>query len=314
MGISAIGIILCHSVVEGVEMNPILSYVLALGNVGVDIFLFLSGIGMYYSLSKSQEGVMKWYKRRFTRILLPYLIITLPWWIYYSITRDVGVVGFLLNVSTLNYWVVHMGAWYVALLIPLYLLTPIIASIINYSGRKYLVATIICIMIFVLTDNIEFQFDNQIAMAVCINIQKAFSRVPIYIVGYVVAPLVKQSYKINIIWIPMFFLVQIALPYLPIICEWQRYFIMAFPFTMLICLFMEYCCHSKFIDLFRLIGVISLESYLSNVFISYFLKEIPCLTNNCGYFSGNYIYYALVVTLGFIYAIIAYRLNNLLVK
>ncbi len=61
MGISAILIILCHSVVEGVKMPLILSYLLSLGNAGVDIFLFLSGMNMYFSLKK------KW--KKFNRLV-----------------------------------------------------------------------------------------------------------------------------------------------------------------------------------------------------------------------------------------------------
>ena len=55
MGFSAILILICHSVAY-IEMPRILHYVLSLGNIGVDLFLFLSGMGMWFSITKPFRG------------------------------------------------------------------------------------------------------------------------------------------------------------------------------------------------------------------------------------------------------------------
>lgn len=55
MGLSAILILICHSVAY-IDMPSILHYALSLGNIGVDLFLFLSGMGMWYSLSQTFRG------------------------------------------------------------------------------------------------------------------------------------------------------------------------------------------------------------------------------------------------------------------
>ena len=314
MGLSAIGIILCHSVVEGVKMNPILAYILGLGNVGVDIFLFLSGVGMYYSIHNAKRGgVIAWYKKRYVRILIPYMIITLPWWIYFSISRDIGLTGFILNVTTLNYWVIHMGAWYVALLIPLYLITPLLAYIVDRSSNRLLVAIITMVSIFILTNNLKPSLDDITIKSIVDNIQKAFCRSPIYIFGYAIAPQIQQEYKINLCWFLLFFVLQLAMPFIPLINEWQRYCIMAIPFAVILCYVLN-VCNNRVRLLCKMIGTISLESYLANVFVSYFLKEIPEMTNNSGVFVGNYLYYSLVVVFGFVYAISAYLLNKRILK
>jgi len=52
MGVATLMIIACHAPASGVVMPRILSFALNLGNYGVDIFLLLSGLGVYYSLSK----------------------------------------------------------------------------------------------------------------------------------------------------------------------------------------------------------------------------------------------------------------------
>lgn len=51
MGIATMLIIVCHAPAYGVEIPAWLSRVLSSGGFGVDIFLFLSGMGMYHSLS-----------------------------------------------------------------------------------------------------------------------------------------------------------------------------------------------------------------------------------------------------------------------
>ena len=52
MGLSALLIIICHASTYHVEMPPVVRFLLSFGNVGVDIFLFLSGVGCCYSLNR----------------------------------------------------------------------------------------------------------------------------------------------------------------------------------------------------------------------------------------------------------------------
>ena len=73
MGIAALMIILCHANGYGVAVPHAVRSLLTLGNMGVDIFLFLSGIGCFYSLSKEPDTA-KWYKKRFVRIFIPYAL------------------------------------------------------------------------------------------------------------------------------------------------------------------------------------------------------------------------------------------------
>lgn len=49
------------------------------GSGGVDIFVFMSGMGLYYSFSKNSD-IGRFYGRRFRRILIPYLIVGGIFW------------------------------------------------------------------------------------------------------------------------------------------------------------------------------------------------------------------------------------------
>ena len=53
MGISALCILICH-LYGYVDLSVTVRYILSLGNVGVDLFLFLSGMGMWNSLAKTK--------------------------------------------------------------------------------------------------------------------------------------------------------------------------------------------------------------------------------------------------------------------
>lgn len=77
MGVATVLILLCHSLLPPAIHcpNDILRWIIITGNRGVDIFLFLSGLGMYHSLRKmtkwNRGGVIRWYAKRYRHILLP---------------------------------------------------------------------------------------------------------------------------------------------------------------------------------------------------------------------------------------------------
>lgn len=97
----------------------------AIGSVGVDIFLFLSGFGIFYSLSSSPRAG-GFYRKRFRRVLLPYLLVGAVYWFLRDIVLQHASWGtFCYDWSTLSFWGNGTKAyWYIALLCPLYLLAP----------------------------------------------------------------------------------------------------------------------------------------------------------------------------------------------
>lgn len=190
MGLAAIMIIVCH--IRGVDYSrvPYFEKIIWLGNYGVELFLFVSGIGMYYSLNH-KESLVQWYKRRFLRIMVPFMLTTI---ILYPLRFVFGIhtslSDFLLNVTTLEYWLYHRGAWYVAMLFPLYILTPISVHILKSERWKY-VAMIFTIVVLLLVSYIHC--DNNVIN----NIQFVTLRVPMYILGICVAPLVQTECEFN---------------------------------------------------------------------------------------------------------------------
>lgn len=81
MGMATIGILMCHAPANGVNLPFHLNSVLGLGQMGVMIFFFVSGLGLYYSTRRmeySASGIVTWYRKRFVRLFVPYLIIYAP--------------------------------------------------------------------------------------------------------------------------------------------------------------------------------------------------------------------------------------------
>ena len=91
---------------------------------GVDVFLFLSGFGLYYSGMKSYRS-LKFYVKRFKRIFPPFVIILL---LTLWQTGKLHWPDFLWGASTLAFWFQSTNkysfGWFVSLIVVLYFIFP----------------------------------------------------------------------------------------------------------------------------------------------------------------------------------------------
>lgn len=133
MGIATIMIIICHAHAMINNLPHFVYRMLDYGNLGVDIFLLLSGVGCYYSLYKNRD-LKRFYKRRIVRLLIPYLIITFPFALYYVIAGRDTLCDFCLTMTTLGFWIHHNTAWFVSLMIPLYVFAPALFTVTKRGG------------------------------------------------------------------------------------------------------------------------------------------------------------------------------------
>ena len=150
----------------------------------------------HYSLSKNTK-LSIWYKKRFFRIFIPYTLIQIPFWLYYIILGNFNILNEFIIYSTIGFWIWHLGAWYIALLIPLYLLTPFIYKVLH--NKKYILLKTIAIIVFlVIMCNISIEnIHNKPLYEFLKNIQWAFSRIPSFIIGISIAPLINKNIKVN---------------------------------------------------------------------------------------------------------------------
>ena len=127
MGIATLLVLLDHSI--GFEWNGhfgILKKLFSEGGMGVDIFLVLSGIGMYYSFAKSKDRG-EFYKRRFLRIISIYLPLAIIFLAIIEYLGQFNVINYVLRVTTISYWINGDRIyWYVSYILIFYLLYPFI--------------------------------------------------------------------------------------------------------------------------------------------------------------------------------------------
>lgn len=124
MGIAMICVVIFHS---GFDLSafPILSNLKQWGDVGVDIFLVMSGIGIYHSLQR-KPNVSQYLRNRLLRILPAHLIVCGCWFFALDILlyRE-GILTFLMDVTSLNFWINgHLTTWYLSSLLVMQILTP----------------------------------------------------------------------------------------------------------------------------------------------------------------------------------------------
>lgn len=185
MGASAILIILCHAP-AWVDLPVVVSSVLSRGGWGVDVFLFLSGLGLFYSLSSSSFDTIQlkhWYVKRFKRLIIPYSLSYVPICIFKGMFLGNSLLSILGDISTLSFWTRHRGAWFVALIIPLYLIAPIIYKLFRRASsdmNKFLIMiSLVGLCVFLSLYN----FEGVEYHGIIYNIQFALSRVPSFIFG-----------------------------------------------------------------------------------------------------------------------------------
>lgn len=154
MGLALLWILLFHTyALAPIPIAPI-EWLKSVGFVGVDIFLFLSALGLALSLSRREQSLKDYLFRRFVRILPTYWLVV---GVYGLILRAAGRTSLrtvLWNLSTLFYWchIPNTFNWYVPALLVFYLLTPLFFRLLCRCKRgEWLIAAVYCLTLLLST-------------------------------------------------------------------------------------------------------------------------------------------------------------------
>lgn len=157
----------------------------SLGYGGVDICLFASGIGCYYSLERDPD-IFRFLKRRIKRLAPAYLCFIIPWMQWKGTITELpvwAVIGNLLGIGTLASWEYHFN-WYIGGLVVFYLCLPFLKQITD-SCKK--VRQDFLVGLFLIAVSVSFwnaEGKNLIIV----------SRLPVLYAGTVCAKMAKQGY------------------------------------------------------------------------------------------------------------------------
>ncbi|MBD5548902.1 MAG: acyltransferase [Lachnospiraceae bacterium] len=203
-GIAILAVLCVHG--NEFYWSPDLSIVvkiLSQGSIGVDIFLFLSGMGLYYSLKKD-ENIVEFYKRRILRILPVYLLIAGVGYAIVIFLFGNGNVGeYLFKLSTLSFWVTGEGTvWYISFLLIMYMVYPAVYRLRKQSFAKHgfllLAAGVLVLEACMI----------RLCPEVFLNIEAAITRIIVFLLGSYIAPWIDERRNIKprivILWIFVF--------------------------------------------------------------------------------------------------------------
>lgn len=161
------------------------------GNIGVDMFLFLSGLGLWYSWVKN-PSVKHFYRRRLLRIFPTWLVISSIYYLQRFNFETGDYLNLLLEI-TINwgFWLNDEGTfWFIPAIMMLYLWAPWYMRLIQkHPVFRWLPVLMICWCVIV-------QWVIPIHQAVG-HIEIFWSRVPIFFIGINFAEWVKKDVKIE---------------------------------------------------------------------------------------------------------------------
>ena len=155
------------------------------GHGGVDVFLFLSAFGLYYSYQKGSTG-WTFLKHRFSRILPVFLPVAIARIIYYKYDFTSGF--YLL--TTLAFWLVQdRSMWFISAIAVFYLVTPLYLHYFK-DGREEKMTLMmfgVGILFFLLFHDI-----TQMVFA---------ARVPVYFMGFLAGKYAMEDREVKHPWL-----------------------------------------------------------------------------------------------------------------
>lgn len=313
MGWGTLLILITHAYGNNVKMSPLIERFVDNCQIGVDLFLLLSGIGIAFSLQKTINRrrftkLKSWYYQRLKRIYVPFALIIFLYYLYVVPFEGRSIWTAVLDIANIGWWINGKGTWYVSLILLLYLVAPLLYNVYNiqlwYNAKyKWLSLTLSCFAVWCI-----FQDDPNSSLHYVAN---AIKRSPSFFIGIALAPLVRLEYRINLpllllISIVLFVLASLALPLG--FCKW----LLILPISLVL------VCIIEKIQLLRVplcfLGVISLESYLTNITLGDILNHKSWIIFGIDLSYGHYLEYTVVLVVGVLLAWAFNRVSNRILR
>ena len=150
--------------------------------------------------------------------------------------------------------------------------------------------------------------------AVIDNLQWAFRRVPSYVIGMAVAPMVKRGVKVNALAMIVLPLALYIAIHILISKDTPVHWCLVIPILTVLVIFLTMMKDTGRVYRFiSWMGIVSLESYLANIYLSGIIKDsLAPLRNDCLLLTGGYFEYSLVIILGMLLAWMVSSLSKLI--
>lgn len=143
-----------------------------IGFCGVDIFLFLSGWGLYYALKKHNLTV--YYKRRYRRLIAPFVMVCLvkalfEQWEFMKFFKAVTCWSFVAEY-------IHIPLWFIPAIAIIYLFYPLYHKAFEKFSNKYIFTAAALMLWFAIAFGSSLIFSRKDVFIV-------INRIPVFLVG-----------------------------------------------------------------------------------------------------------------------------------
>lgn len=275
MGIACIMIMGCHCTFQWPDsflMKIVKTAVQNSGNVGVEIFLLVSGIGLCFAYEKCTD-LKQFYLHRYVRLLVPYLILCVPYWVW----RDlyVGKDNFFMDVFQLTFPLKGIITyWYITASAGFYLVFPLVYNWINgkyrllQGGTREMRTTILCFLSCIVLLVLMYRHPTLYR-----NCEIGLTRFVVFVIGCYLGNHVKEEKMIPAHWILLSGIITISVPLLFQMVSmhdyWYRVFYWFFGWALLVVLMwvLHFDWMGKLRKAFRFCGERSIELYITHVSI-----------------------------------------------
>lgn len=260
-GVAALLIVLGHSqnFLSSIFPQKIIDLI-GYGGIGVTMFAFLSAIGLWQSLEQN-PSVKEFYFKRIKKVLIPYLIIAVPFYLVYGFWQSRSILDTITDISLIGYWLYGRGAWYIAWILPVYLVYPFYKKI----ALRPVVKTTIALLLIAAVEICCFVFNPSLL----VRFQSVIGATIAFVIGDFVAPCVKGDKSKLLLYLVL--LIIIAPLYIlgilknDVIYPWF-FALCGIGLCGLFAIFYLFL-HRRVADFLSTIGAASLESYLLNIYI-----------------------------------------------
>lgn len=194
-GISMIWIVIFHAYeafYDQLNFRWLSSVIFNNGSIGVDIFLFLSGISMRYSMGRYERlgffNLMDFYKRRFGKLLKIYLIFCVPFTVWRVWAKEMEEDRFMKQILFTDEGVSTF--WFLGGVAICYLIYPLL----EYLLRKRKEGVIIAILAVYTVVLFRIRYQD---VETYMFYEILLTRIPIFVIGALWGQKVKNNEKIS---------------------------------------------------------------------------------------------------------------------
>lgn len=268
MGVAMLSVMFFHIV--GSHHESLALSVAQCGDVGVDMFLFLSGMGLWYAWSK-HPSLSYFYKRRFARIYPAWLIVTGIIYIPRLFNGDMSI-GMLIGewAIGLGFWQSgDLSFWFIPAIMVLYLCAPFYMRLISRCPTyRWLPLLFVC---FCVVGGYWEPLHRHLG-----HLDVFLTRIPVFLLGVNCGQWAKEQRQLEAGALPLLLLCFAASAFICLGCRYGLFggcplFVVRLAYAplsitsmLLLCRLLR-CLPSRMLWPLSLLGTISLEFYLIHV-------------------------------------------------